>query len=210
MPLTLHVISARLSSLNKELAFDFPISGSDSASTSSQQRLDVLSETMTAFVPQYDGVEWIKETARHVANLAQTDRLSLSQPGQTSITDWSQILTSQPNTYLRMIWTVDLCISKGRLPEKHDFPSWLLGQLTSSSSTLVQQQEQLSAATKPTARGGSVNCDIEQILGLVPQTAEYGPSGRLLDEESDDSGNDWAHGGYAGRTGWNFLGTLQE
>ncbi|KAK7417256.1 hypothetical protein QQX98_004690 [Neonectria punicea] len=169
---------------------------------------------MTAFVPQYDGVEWIKETARHVANLAQIDRLSSSQPGQTSVTDWSQILTSRPNTYLKMTWTIDLCISKGRLPEKHDFPAWLPGQLTLSkdpNSTLLQQQDRLHSMTEPNARGGSFNCDIEQILGLVPQMTDFRPSGRLLvDQEDNTFGNDWAHGEDIGRTGWNLFGALQE
>ncbi|SRR6266566_423838 len=170
-------MTARLSSLSKELAFDRPAE-SCPAWASNQHRLKVLVESLKEFFPQYYGVEWIKETARYAANLAQVDSQCLSQAGREGMTDWSQILESQPASYLRMIWTVDVCISKGRLPEERDFPSWLRAQLTVQQQGNPGSQEQGSQpwpVMGSTMPGACLNGDTVQMLDFAPPLAEFVP-----------------------------------
>lgn len=149
-PLTLHTITARLSSLSNELSCNGSVEAG-STPASNQDRLKVLVETMNAFFPQYYGVEWVRQTARHVANLAQIDSQCLFQASGSSFTDWCQILKSQPNMYLRMIWTVDVCISKGRQPEEFDFPAWLRCLLKRSKGSRTRPRR-LSYTTEQTVR----------------------------------------------------------
>lgn len=165
-------MAGRLSSLSKELAFD-PPSEPSSTRTSSQNGLKVLVETLKEFFPQYYGVEWIKETARYVANLAQVNSQYLSPPGQESMTDWSQILESQPTSYLRMVWTVDLCISKGRLPEDRDFPTWLRGQLTVKKPGDYNSQGQRSPLSSSVTDSTRLDGNIAQIMDFVPSLSEF-------------------------------------
>ncbi|KAH6972114.1 hypothetical protein BKA56DRAFT_677088 [Ilyonectria sp. MPI-CAGE-AT-0026] len=189
-PLALHVMTARLSCLSKELAFD-PLSGSNSVSVTNQNRLDVLVEAMKTFVPQYDGVEWVKEVARHVANLAQINSQSLCQADRASITDWSQMLTSQPNTYLRMTWTVDVCMSKGRLPEERDFPAWLRDQLGLAKGPKPhsqREQPRVSSLAEPRTFDPGLNYDPQQSIDdLIPSLAEFLPTGQVPGGENDSS-----------------------
>lgn len=142
---------------------------------------------MKSFFPQYHGVEWIKETARHVANLAQNDTQFLWRGGQVPVTDWSQILATHPTWYLRISWTVDLCISKGRLPEGHDFPAWFRGQL----STWQEQQSQSTSlgTNSPTMIVSSRNCDVDQITDFVPGLTEFMPREPHSAEQSNNTGS---------------------
>jgi hypothetical protein len=89
---------------------------------SNQSRLDMLIEATDAFLPHYYGVDWVKETAKHTADLAQAYNQRLAQPDREAVTDWGQILVKYPDTYLRLTWTVDLCISRGKVPQDQDFP----------------------------------------------------------------------------------------
>ncbi|KAF4950264.1 hypothetical protein FGADI_8315 [Fusarium gaditjirri] len=155
-PLTLHTITARLSSLRNELSCD----GSAEAGptpASDQDRLKVLVEAMNVFFPQYHGVEWVRQTARHVANLAQIDSQCLFQADGNSLTDWSQILRTQPNMYLRIIWTVDVCISKGRQPEEFDFPAWLSCLLKRSKGSRTRPRRLSYTSEEMTNQAGLVD-----------------------------------------------------
>ncbi|KXJ87877.1 hypothetical protein Micbo1qcDRAFT_151449 [Microdochium bolleyi] len=123
MPLALNVISARLSAVGNELSFDRPASARDSGA-GRQQRLD------------YEGVEWVRETAKYAANLAQASSQATTAPfsdagsSPPTMTDWTQILAAHPDAYIRTTMAVDLCISKGRVPQDDDFPAWLFSRLT--------------------------------------------------------------------------------
>jgi hypothetical protein len=186
-PLALHVVTARLSSLSTELTLDPQSTTPPSTSASNQKRLDVLVETMKSFFPQYHGVEWIKETARYVANLAQNDTQFLWRGGQVPITDWSQILATHPTWYLRMSWTVDLCIRKGRLPEGHDFPAWFRGQL---STWQEQQSQSTSSGTDSPSTivpSRNWNCDVDQTTSSVPRLTEFMPLGPPSAEQSNNT-----------------------
>lgn len=95
-----------------------------------QHRLNILIEAMRTYQPQYDGVDYVSEAIRHIVNLAQLESMPDSahvvESGQ-SITEWTDILSTQPIVYLRIAMTLDLSFSKGRLPEESDFPMCLRG-----------------------------------------------------------------------------------
>lgn len=136
IPLMLHIIDVKLSSQNKRRAR----TPDDRRRTAlKQQRLNILIEAMKTYQPQYDGVDYISETIRHIINLAQIDPptdgpetpsiSSLSQDSsmQPIISDWTDILASNPGSYLRLAMTMDISISKGRLAKETDFPLKLRG-----------------------------------------------------------------------------------
>ncbi|KAF5622369.1 cutinase transcription factor 1 beta [Fusarium sp. NRRL 25303] len=162
-PLTLHTITARLSSLSNQLSCNESVEAG-SAPASNQDRLKALVETMNVFFPQYYGVEWVRQTVRHVANLAQIDSQCLFKASGNSLTDWSQILRSQPNMYLRMIWTVDVCISKGRQPEEFDFPSWLRCLLKRSKGSRTRPNRQSYTTEQATDQANLVD---DELLAFI-------------------------------------------
>ncbi|RBQ75403.1 hypothetical protein FVER14953_01812 [Fusarium verticillioides] len=157
-PLTLHTITARLSSLSNELSYNESVEAG-SAPASNQDRLKVLVETLNVFFPQYYGVEWVKQIVRHVANLAQVDSQCISKTSGSSLTDWSQILRSQPSMYLRMIWTVDVCISKGRQPEEFDLPARLCCLLKGSKGSRSRPRRLLYVTEQAASQAGLINDD---------------------------------------------------
>lgn len=87
---------------------------------------------MKLYTPQYDGCDYVSETIRHIMTLAQLDTPTpLPATSTTStISNWTDILASQPGCYLRLAMTMDLSFAKGRLPEESDFPASLRGLFT--------------------------------------------------------------------------------
>ncbi|TGJ87614.1 hypothetical protein E0Z10_g1144 [Xylaria hypoxylon] len=139
MPLVLHIIDVKLLSQNKRSR---ATPDEKRRTALKQQRLNVLIEAMKTYQPQYDGVDYISETIRHIVNLAQIDPPSNSANTPSSITvasqdpansmqpiisDWTDILASNPGSYLRLSMTMDISISKGRLAKETDFPVKLRG-----------------------------------------------------------------------------------
>jgi len=130
MPLVLHIIDVKLSSQNKQSRAT-PDERRQTALK--QHRLNVLIEAMKTYQPQYDGVDYISETIRHIVNLAQIDPPGNSSNQESAsnkkplISDWTDILASHPNSYLRLSMTMDISISKGRLARETDFPVKLRG-----------------------------------------------------------------------------------
>lgn len=140
-PLVLHIIDVKLLSQNKRY-----LSTPDEKRRTvlKQQRLNILIEAMKTYQPQYDGVDYVSETIRHIVNLAQIDppidspntasssSISAFPQDPTSdirpiISDWTDILASNPGSYLRLTMTLDISISKGRLATEADFPVKLRG-----------------------------------------------------------------------------------
>lgn len=129
LPLVLHIIDVKLSSHNKTPSTRL-------LQDTKQKRLNVLVEAMKTYSPQYDGLDYISETIRHIVTLAQLDTptpLSMAN-STTTISDWTDILASQPGHYLRLAMTMDLSLAKGRLPEESDFPVSLRGLFSSGYS----------------------------------------------------------------------------
>lgn len=138
LPLVLNILDVKLSSsAKKNAAVD-----STTASSLKQYRLNILIEAMKIYQPQYDGVDWVSEIVRHIVNLAQLDSTNAQSSSNSKITDWTDILASQPSSYLRLALALDVSLSKGRLPEDGDFPVKLRGLFTGGFSplkTLVEQ-----------------------------------------------------------------------
>lgn len=148
LPLVLHILDVKLSSPRPGTT---TTDGQNSQTALKQHRLNVLIEAMKTYQPQYDGVDWVSETIRHIVNLAQLDGVQPngsegsnsstnnnetgeSSNGNGKIQDWTDILTSHPSLYLRLALTMDLSLSKDRLPEEGDFPASLRGLLTGASA----------------------------------------------------------------------------
>lgn len=139
MPLVLHIIDVKLLSQRKQSRMT---PDEKRRTVLKQQRLNVLIEAMKTYQPQYDGVDYISETIRHIVNLAQIDPPSNQANAPSSITaplenpptgtqpmisSWTDILASNPGSYLRLSMTMDISISKGRLAKETDFPAKLRG-----------------------------------------------------------------------------------
>lgn len=148
MPLVLHIIDVKLSSQNKRIG---TTPDEKRRTVVKQQRLNVLIEAMKTYQPQYDGVDYISETIRHIVNLAQIDPPTNTQNTTSSmmmipqdsansmqpiISDWTDILASHPNSYLRLSMTMDISISKGRLARETDFPVKLQGLFAHGFSSI--------------------------------------------------------------------------
>ncbi|KAF6811795.1 fungal specific transcription factor domain-containing protein [Colletotrichum sojae] len=133
LPLVLHILDVKLSASSR--SFD-----PNTQSALKQHRLNILIEAMKTYQPQYDGVDWVSETIRHIVNLAQLDppagEAANPAEGGPVIADWTDILASQPSSYLRLALTMDLSLSKGRLPEDGDFPVSLRGLFTGGFNPL--------------------------------------------------------------------------
>ena len=106
-----------------------------------QHRLNILIEAMKTYQPQYDGVDWVSETIRHIVNLAQLDGPAGARPNMTDTapSDWTDILASNPSWYVRLALTMDLALSKNRMPEERDFPASLRGMFSSSGFIPVRR-----------------------------------------------------------------------
>lgn len=156
------------------MAFDSP-EKSLGMQASNETRLKVLIQTLKDFLPQYHGVEWIKETARHAANLAQVDSQSMPRASGESLKDWTQFLDCQPVLYLKLVLTIDMCISKGRLPEEQDFPSWFHLQLSAikrSNPYSWEREPQTAAMTNETVLGPRLDYHTAQRVHINPSLPE--------------------------------------
>lgn len=157
-----------------------------------QHRLNILIEAMKTYQPQYDGVDYISETIRHIINLAQLDAPAstgwcfsgLSTDGkQPAPADWTDILASQPGYYLRLAMTMDLCFSKGRLAEESDFPENLRGLFSadfSSITALVASGRSVSGTTSAAQNQGTNYFAPNSAINITPGTVHSLSS----DEES--------------------------
>ncbi|KAH8682212.1 hypothetical protein BX600DRAFT_492282 [Xylariales sp. PMI_506] len=134
LPLVLHIIDVKLSSFNQSQGSLGVIPNPQEALK--QHRLNILIEAMKTYEPQYDGVDYVSETIRHIVTLAQLDTPAPPSSTPSIISDWQDILASQPGCYLRLAMTMDLSLSKGRLPEEADFPASLRGLFTAGYSSV--------------------------------------------------------------------------
>ncbi|KAI1136084.1 fungal-specific transcription factor domain-containing protein [Hypoxylon sp. FL0543] len=160
LPLVLHIIDVKLSSQNKNKSSSTNLDPNQAAK---QQRLNILIEVMKTYQPQYDGVDYISETIRHIINISRLDTPAsnggfpsfCADGKQSQISDWTDILASQPGYYLRLAMTMDLCFSKGRLAEESDFPANLRGLFAADFSNiraLVASGKAVSTPAPPQAQ----------------------------------------------------------
>ncbi|KAI0517129.1 hypothetical protein F5B22DRAFT_604986 [Xylaria bambusicola] len=161
MPLVLHIIDVKLLSQNKQSR---ATPDEKRRTAIKQQRLNVLIEAMKTYQPQYDGVDYISETIRHIVNLAQIDPPSSQANGPSSfatppenpatsmqpmISSWTDMLASNPGSYLRLSMTMDISMSKGRLAKETDFPAKLRGLFAQGFSSIRALLAESHARTSP-------------------------------------------------------------
>jgi hypothetical protein len=202
MPLVLHIIDVKLSSQNKRSRAT-PDERRQTALK--QHRLNILIEAMKTYQPQYDGVDYISETIRHIVNLAQIDPptnsatttiTSAPSQGATNnsmqpiISDWTDILASQPGSYLRLSMTMDISISKGRLAEETDFPVKLRGLFAQGFSPI----RALLAGTQPPApayaAGGGATLQTPTLFGPNPGAHIQPGSVQSMSSDEDSTSPD--------------------
>ncbi|KAJ2905581.1 Cutinase transcription factor 1 beta [Zalerion maritima] len=146
LPLFLYVLDIRVLSLSRAPEV--------SQLEIKQDRLNVLVEAMKTYQPQYDSVDWITKTISQVIRLARLecdqsggggseDSNSRNSRGEmgASMADWTDILSFRPGWYVRLALTMDLTLSKGRLPEDRDFPVGLRDFLASGIKQYQPPQE---------------------------------------------------------------------
>uniref|UniRef100_A0A8H7N7F7 Zn(2)-C6 fungal-type domain-containing protein n=1 Tax=Bionectria ochroleuca TaxID=29856 RepID=A0A8H7N7F7_BIOOC len=184
LPLVLNILDVKLSSRQQQQA-----GGNldrNAAAALKQHRLNILIEAMKTYQPQYDGVDWVSEIVRHIVNLAQIDDGSAGEDGGTGggqqqtngITDWTDILASNPSSYLRLALALDLSLSKGRLPEDGDFPVSLRGLFTGGFNPLKGLVE-ANRASNGNAQGGNMGAHFQQ------QQQQQQHQQRTLSQETD-------------------------
>jgi hypothetical protein len=150
LPLVLHILDVKLTSPSH-----LPQGIPTGEAALKQHRLNILIEAMKTYQPQYDGVDKISDTIRHIVNLAQLD----GGGDGGKIKDWTDILTSHPSLYLRLALTMDLSFSKDRLPVEGDFPASLRGLLGAggdgnASSGLFAERERAKKQQRDKDMGG--------------------------------------------------------
>ncbi|KLO89297.1 cutinase transcription factor 1 beta [Fusarium fujikuroi] len=121
IPLALHHVNTSLSS--EDEVVPSPLGGWPPFSFDPvQKHLQVVTDAADTFSAQYYGSQWVKEAAEHVAKLARSfNKLSL-RSGQEAMKDWVDVLARHPEVYLGLVWTVDMCVNRRKLPESVDFP----------------------------------------------------------------------------------------
>ncbi|CVK91845.1 related to cutinase transcription factor 1 beta [Fusarium mangiferae] len=121
IPLALHYINASLCYEDDEVPSHLE-AWPDFSLDPTQKHLQVVLDATDTFSAQYYGSQWVRDAAEHVAKLAKSfNKLSL-QSGQEAMKDWVDVLVRHPEAYLGLVWTVDMCVSRRRLPESLDFP----------------------------------------------------------------------------------------
>ncbi|VUC25686.1 unnamed protein product [Clonostachys rosea] len=112
VPLLLHLLDAKF----------FYTENTNTNLEARHSRLGVLIDVMKEYEPRYDGVEWVSYALRYAVNLLQPYSNLASKGSIASSTD---LLTQEPGVCLRLILTIDLSLSKVKIPEDRDFPAAL-------------------------------------------------------------------------------------
>ncbi|CAM1511823.1 Fc.00g093360.m01.CDS01 [Cosmosporella sp. VM-42] len=110
LPLVLKVLDAKLSAVAEK-----------PTSAPRNHWLSILFEALSIYQMQYDSVGWVTQIIRHIINLAELYTMQL-QDADTYITEWTDLLASQPSLYLRLALTLDISLSKWRLATEGDLP----------------------------------------------------------------------------------------
>ncbi|CAG9983664.1 unnamed protein product [Clonostachys byssicola] len=113
LPLFLNIVDIKLFSTSAD--------SDDVALMLRKEQLNILVKVMDIYTPRYDGVDWIKEILHHTSSITQLKELSTVSSRQVKL-NWSDIFAFQPRLYLRLALSLDLSLSKGRLPKDSDFP----------------------------------------------------------------------------------------
>ncbi|CZR56867.1 uncharacterized protein PAC_06756 [Phialocephala subalpina] len=150
------------------LSLDVYLAPSDTLTAMRQRRLDIFLEAMKTQQPRYDGAakitNAIKRTlaclgfskpvrcndAQNITSVQENQFCtSYSRTSLNPAKDWGDVFLSQPGFYLRLILTLDLSFSRGRLPYNTDFPITLQSIRKIEDAVRVRELP----PTKPTTEG---------------------------------------------------------
>jgi hypothetical protein len=91
--------------------------------TRKQQHVDNLVKQMKSYKNKYYITDWVMRAIRHVVELAQQrSPAPFTTEGDSSPSSYLDMLKNRPSYYLRLVMTLDMSISNGRLPDECDFP----------------------------------------------------------------------------------------
>lgn len=131
LPLALHLIDVELLRQGTEQG---PCSDTTALFANyKRSRLSNLSEAMDTYRPKYYIVDWVVKAVWHIVHLARQFLSSMAPPG-LSPSSWTELLQLMPSSYLRLVITLEMSISHGKLPEESDFPPMLRGSAQLSLS----------------------------------------------------------------------------
>lgn len=126
LPLALHLIDAELLRKENEQG---PCSDTVTLFANyKRSRLMNLSEAMDTYRPKYYIVDWVVKAVWHIVHLARQFLSSMAVHNGVmglSPTSWTELLQLMPSSYLRLVITLEMSISHGKLPEESDFPPTL-------------------------------------------------------------------------------------
>lgn len=149
-PLALHVLNIHLSA---SVARQIPREGT-------------LIEVMKSLQVQYDGVDWVAKMIRQLIELVQED--ATSAVGRT-VTNWSELLTLKPKTYLTMSLALDMGMSSGRFPDRE----------TLKARLNVSETNQISEKAQRSLKASSAEGRIGNFLGPLSQNHDTVTMGDL-------------------------------
>ncbi|KAH7478082.1 hypothetical protein FOMA001_g9197 [Fusarium oxysporum f. sp. matthiolae] len=126
--------------------------------TQKEQHVENILKQMKSYKKKYYITDWVMRAIRHVVELArQRSPAPLSTEDDSSPSSCLDMLKTRPSYYLRLVMTLDMSISNGRLPDECDFPPSLrkagrgLGsrsQATSMPTVDEQSMKRFSAMNK--------------------------------------------------------------
>ncbi|EKJ77435.1 hypothetical protein FPSE_02308 [Fusarium pseudograminearum CS3096] len=91
--------------------------------TRKQQHVDNLVKQMKSYKNKYYITDWVMRAIRHVVELAQQKSPApFTTDDDSSPSSYLDMLKNRPSYYLRLVMTLDMSISNGRLPDECDFP----------------------------------------------------------------------------------------
>lgn len=121
-PLVLHMLDVKLAGL--------PTSSGSATSNSEilekNLRLKAVIQTIKTCYGQYDSADFVIRAVQHIAGFLELECLQpTTDAGTNDSFGWPDIFSSNPNLYLRLVLSMDLSLSNGRLPQEEDFPARL-------------------------------------------------------------------------------------
>ncbi|KAF5557741.1 cutinase transcription factor 1 beta [Fusarium napiforme] len=126
--------------------------------TQKEQHVENILKQMKSYKKKYYITDWVMRAIRHVVELArQRSPAPMSSDDDSSPSSCLDMLKTRPSYYLRLVMTLDMSISNGRLPDECDFPPSLrkagrgLGsrsQATSMPTVDEQSMKRFSAMNK--------------------------------------------------------------
>lgn len=129
------------------------------ALTEKQRHVDNILKQMKSYKNKYYITDWVMRAIRHVVELARQRSPTPfnTEEDSSSPSSYLDMLKNRPSYYLRLVMTLDMSISNGRLPDECDFPPSLRkagrginsrSQVSSISTVDEQSRKRFSAMNK--------------------------------------------------------------